>query len=445
MNICKGSAANNRKTDRTRALNISGNRSTTGNMAFAQWRNDYWIIKKSRRTDSIMPKRIIFIFGLLVPLVAIYGAFAENFKVIQAEYFWHSSNLTNIQAPATQKISVPIDNEKPALGALAYDRYFEQHGTPPPLEFLQPLKRDSDNLARLSGEQIIFNKLGIKKPLKKDIAPAGAERATPYLLAIPDSNRVLVVYPYYFYGCKDNDHMVEVYSEHGSLLHTFDSLPTHALKAYSDVLIAPEKSGCCDSLKWHIRFYNLRTGIVSDFRCPEGYCGDVLFTRLGQEGPLMVGQEITGLVEGIGAALQTNIFIVDTDGSLLASGKILHVLRHPSVHKRNIQDISPYSISKLVSLVSAEVDNAWYLQFVDNNRQRILKLENTSQDLTPAIVFLIPKDADAKATIKLNNQKLGVLPILAISDPGAFTLSRNDSKYASRILIQADTINKIIF
>jgi len=392
-----------------------------------------------------MPKRIIIIFGLVAPFVAIYGAFAENFKVIQTEYFWHSSNLTKIQASDTPKISVPIDNERPALGALAYDRYFDQHGTPPPLDFLQPLKKESNNLARLSGEQIIFNKLGITRPLKKDIAPAGADRAAPYLLAVPDSNRVLIVYPYYFYGCKDNDHMVEVYSEHGSLLHTFDSLPTHALKTHPDILIAPEKSGCCDSLKWHIRFYNLRTGIVSNFRCPEGFCGDVLFTRLGQEGPLVVGQEITGSVAGIGAALQTNIFIVDTDGSLLASGKTIFVVRHPSVRKQHIQDISPYSISKLVSLVPAEDGKAWYLLFANNNRQRTFKLEDISQDLTPAVVFLIPKDADAKETIKLNDQQLGMLPILAISDPGAFTLSQKNSKSASQIYIQPDTINKIIF
>jgi len=392
-----------------------------------------------------MSKRIIFVFGLVVPLVAIYGAFAEDFKVIQAEYFWHSSNLTTIRASAIPKISVPIDHERSALGALAYDRYFEQHGTSPPLDFLQPLIRESNAVVRLRGEHIIFNKLGITKPLKKDIAPAGADRATPYLLAVPDSNRVLVVYPYYFYGCKDNDHMVEVYSEQGNLLHTFDSLPTHALKAHPDILIAPEKSGCCDSLKWRIQFYNLRTGVVSNFKCPEGFCGDVLFTRLGQDGPLMVGQEIIGSVAGIGATLQTNIFIVNTDGSLLASGKTIHVVRHPSVRKQNLRDISPYSISKLVSLVPAEDNTAWYLLFADNNRQMALKLEDISQDLTPAVVFLIPKDADEKEAIKLNDQQLGMLPILAIGDPGAFTLSRKNSKFASRIHIQADTINKIIF
>jgi hypothetical protein len=74
-----------------------------------------------------------------------------------------------------------------------------------------------------------------------------------------------------------------------------------------------------------------------------------------------------------------------------------------------------------------------------------LKLEDISQDPTPAVVFLIPKDAAAKETIKLNDQQLGMLPILAISDPGAFALSRKNSKSASQIHIRADTINKIIF
>jgi hypothetical protein len=400
---------------------------------------------EGKRIYQIMRKLMLFVFSLVVSLVAINSAFAGTFKVIRTEFFWHSSNLTEIQVSENQNIAMSVDSEQFPLGYLAHDRYFEQHGTSPPLNFIQPLKRGSNSAARLNEKQIIFSKYGLKRSLKTNITPSGADPAAPYLLGIPASNLVLIVYPYYYYGCKENDHIVEVYSEFGTLLHTFDSLPTHGLNTNPNILISPEKSGCCDSLRWSIRIYNLDTGVVSNFSCPEGFCGDVLFTKLGNDGPFIVGQEITGSVQGVGATLQTNIFVIDTDGSLLASGKTIHVVRNPSIRKRHLRDISPYSISKLVSLKPADDNMTWFMLFYDGNRQIALKLAGISYGLTPAVAFLIAKNPDDRETVELDDQQLGTLPILGISEPGEFTFSRKNSKSILRMHIQADKINKLIF
>lgn len=388
---------------------------------------------------------MLFVFGWVVLLVGIHSATAETFKVIRTEFFWHSSNLTEIQASGNQNTAISVESEHFPLGYLAHDRYFEQHGTSPPLNFIQPLIKGSNSSARLNGKQITFFKSSLKRSLKTNITPSGADPAAPYLVGIPDSNLVLIVYPYYFYGCKENDHIVEVYSEFGSLLHTFDSLPTHGLNAHPNILVSPEKSGCCDSLRWSIRFYNLDTGVVSNFSCPEGFCGDVLFTKLGNDGPFIVGQEIVGAVQGVGATLQTNIFVIDAAGSLSASGKMIHVVRNPSIRKQHMRDISPYSISKLLSLKPADDNMTWSMLFDNDNRQIALKLAGISYDLTPAVAFLIAKNPDDKETIKLDDQQLGNLPILGISEPGEYTFSRKNSKSVLRFHVQADKINKLIF
>ncbi len=400
---------------------------------------------EGKRIYQIISKPILLGFGLVFSLVAINSALAGTFKLIRSEFFWHSSTLKELEVFGNQNIALSLDSEQIPLGYLAHDRYFEQHGTSPPLNFIQPLKKGSSSAARLNGKQIIFFKNGLKKSLKANITPSGADPAAPYLLGIPDANLVLIVHPYYLYGCKQNDHIVEVYSEFGSLLHTFDSLPTHALNTNPNILISPEKSGCCDSLRWSIRFYNLETGVVSDFSCPEGFCGDVLFTKLGTDGPFIVGIEIAGSVQGIGATLQTNIFVIDTDGSLLASGKMIHAARNPSIRKQQLRNISPYGISKLVSLKPAKDNMAWYMLFDVDNRQIVLKLAGVSYDLTPAVAFLIAKNPDDKESIKLNDQQLGTLPILGISEPGEYAFSRKNSKSALRMHIQADKINKLIF
>jgi len=387
------------------------------------------------------------LFSSIAILLALQGVVsAETFRVVDDEWLWFSSNLEKTDHPIDPRSNNTIKHQDSKLGNFTYDKYFERNGQPPAHNFLQLLNKNVQN-ARIEGKNIVFLKTGIRSPLKTDLVPSDTDQASPYLMEIPDRKMVLVVYPYYFLGCKDNDHIVELYSEDGSLLHQFDSLPTHAVKKNPELLISPEKSGCCDSVKWSMRFYDLKKGKVSNYGCPEGACGDLLFVNLEQDGSFLVGLELIGSLSGVGAFLQTNIYIINDDGSLLASGKIIHTFRSPSIHKRNIQDISPFSISKLISLepVTGNGSNMWHLEFQDEDIRMPLAMHGNNEDTTPAVVFLIPKETGQKEIIEFNNQEIGSLPTIVICESGSYTISGKMSKMMNRIKIQPDTINKIIF
>jgi hypothetical protein len=266
-------------------------------------------------------------------------------------------------------------------------------------------------------------------------------------MGIPNTKKVFVVYPYYFYGCKDNEHIVELFSEDGSLLHQFDSLPTHAVKSNPELLVSPERSGCCDSLKWSLRFYDLRKGKVSKYGCPEGACGDMLFVKLERDQSFLVGLELIGFLSGVGVFLQTDIFIIDADGLPLASGKIIHTLRSPSIHRGNIQDASSFSISKLSSLVpiSGNGSNMWLLEFKHGDIRISLVMHGKNKSTTPAVVFLIAKETGHKELVEFNHREIGLLPTIVICESGSYTLSGKMSKVMKRIEVRSDTINQIIF
>jgi len=143
---------------------------------------------------------------------------AETFRIVDDEWVWFSSNLEKTNQSITPKTSNTIKKQNSHLGNATYDKYFEGNGQPPDYDFLQILNNDIQS-ARIEGNEVIFLKTGIRQPLKTDLAPSGADQALPYLMEISSKKMVLVVYPYYFYGCKDNEHIVELYSEDGSLIN----------------------------------------------------------------------------------------------------------------------------------------------------------------------------------------------------------------------------------
>ena len=386
-------------------------------------------------------------FSSIAILLSLQGVVsAETFRVADDEWLWFSSNLEKTDRIIDPKSNNTIEHQDSKLGNFTYDKYFERNGEPPAHNFLQLLNKDVQS-ARIEGRDIVFLKTGFRLPLKTDLAPSGTDQALPFLMEAADTKMVLAVYPYYFFGCKDNDHSVELYSEDGSLIHQFDSLPTHAVKNNPELLISPERSGCCDSLKWNIRFYDLKKGKVSKYGCPEGACGDLLFRRLARDGPFLIGLELIGSLSGVGAFLQANIFIVNDVGISLASGKIIHTLRSSSINKRNIQAISPFSISKLSSLkpVKGSGSNMWRIQFEDEVTKIPLVINGNFKNTTPAVVFLIPKEADQKRIIKFDNQDIAAMPTIGICEPGSYTLSGEMLNLAKRINVQPDMINRIIY
>ena len=391
------------------------------------------------------------ILNILFSIVAILFAFqevvsAETFRVLANEWVWFSPNLEKTNHSIEATTNNAIEQQDFHLGNATYDKYFERNGQPPDYSFLQILNKDIQG-ARIEGNDIVFLKTGIRLPLKTDIFPSGADQALPYLMEIPNTKMVIAVYPYYFYGCKDNEHIVELYSEDGFLLYQFDSLPTHTFRGNPELLISPERSGCCDALKWSLHFYDLKKGNVSNYGCPEGACGDMLFVKIEQDGFFLVGIELIGSFSGVGAFLQTNIFIINDDGVPIASGKIIHALRSSSIHKRNIQKISPFSISKLSSLVpiSENGSNRWLLEFRNKNKTNSFVMNGKNESATPAVVFLIPKETGRREIVEFNNREIGYLPTIVICESGNYIISGNMSKMMSGIKVLSDTVNKKIF
>ena len=388
----------------------------------------------------------IFFSNLTMLLVFQTAVSAETFHIVDDELIWFSSNLKKSSGSVPSNTENTIKIQGSHLGNAAYDKYFERNGQPPDYDFLQVLKKDS-HAARIVGNDIIFVKTGIRRPLKADLAPSGADQAQPYLMEIPSKKVVLVVYPYYFFGCKDNEHAVEIYSEDGSLISKFDTLPTHVFRGNPDLLISPERYGCCDSLQWSIRFYNLRNWKISKYECPEGACGDLLFVKLAQDGPLVVSLEIIGTFRGVGAFLQTNIAIVNGDGKSLASGKIIQVFQNPLIDKRNIQDVSNFSISKLSSLepISDHGNNRWILEFKNENEKVSFEMNGNFKSTTPAVVFLAPRKVESKEIIELNNREIGFLPTMVLCEPGSYAIIGKTSKINKRIKVKSDKVNNKIF
>ena len=397
---------------------------------------------------------ISLFLSIFVLLSHIQSVMAGKFIVVENEFHWHSSNLTEVPVAQIQNIQVKkgyLEKNRTPLGDMAYNKHFDSFGAPPPLNFLRPLKKGVSPLAQIKGRYVLFHKTGTEIPLNRSIVPSWADPADPYLLSIPDFDRVFVAYPYYLFQCKENKSFTEMYSDNGVLLATFDTLPTHYSVSNPYLLVSPERSGCCDSLKWSIRFYNLHQGSVSEYNCPEGFCGDVLFTKLGKEGPFLIVQEIVGYAEEIGLSLQTNIYIIKNDGTLSASGKIIHAVHHPNISKHMMQASSPYAVSNLVAVDLLPGRDNWLIHFVVNTEKKTLKLVSTYKNVPPSVVFLLSKDPSAyenKGLVKIAGKTLGNLPLLGITEHGQHTFSVFfDEGSPEKVVtnIESDRINIVTF
>jgi hypothetical protein len=386
-------------------------------------------------------------------IVPIEQTLAGAFEVVQSEFFWSSSNLTPVDPAKDRAIKEGTLKKKSVpLGELSYKDHFDLYGTPPSSKFLLPLKEGDSSLAQIKDGHILFRKTGNKIPLNTSIIPSWANPVPPHIVPIPIIDRILVVYPYYLYQDKENEYSTEMYSDRGVLLSTFDSLPTHVSLSNPYLLISPEKSGCCESLKWSFRFYNLQDGSLSEYSCPEGACGNVLFTKLGDKGPFIVVQEIVGKMSEIGASMQTNFFVVGNEGKLLASGKTIYAVREPNLDQRRLEALAPYAISNLISIDPLPDKNSWLLHFGRQGKKGALRLVSTFLDSAPSVVFLLFKDPSLnqkRGEMKISEKPLGNLPLLLIAEPGPYTFSTlHENGRADKVLtkdILADQINVVIF
>jgi hypothetical protein len=362
---------------------------------------------KHRKRMLIIP----FCFLLLWPAGRASG---ETFQPVEKEFLWFSPNFTHVESGQKYEIRVP------SLGSLSFKNYFDRYGAHPSHPFLSLLKEKNVSLAQIEDGEIVFGRTGKRIPLNRSLVPSWANPVPPYLLATPNQEWVLVVYPYYVYLDKENRYVTEVYHAQGIPLMTLESLPTHVSRQDPDLLISPERSGCCESLKWTIRFYNLKEGSVSEYSCPEGFCGDILFTKLGDKGPFIIAQEIVGKVGEIGASMQTNFYVVENDGKLSASGKILFMIREPNLEQKKLESLSPFAISNLISMEPLPGKEGWVLHFSKDGQGKVLRLASNYLESPPAPVFLLPKDPSmtGKRGIKIGDRYHGRLPLLGVVKPG---------------------------
>ena len=392
---------------------------------------------KNRKTILI----IAFLFSILWPAGRAKG---ETFQLVEKEFLWTSPNL--IQTDSLQKNGTKL----PRLGSLSFKNYFDRYGIHPSFPFLRPLKEKNLTIAQIEKEQILFRKTGKRIPLNRSLVPSWGHPVPPYLLATPNQQWILVVYPYYVYQDKENRYVTEVYNDQGILLMTLENLPTHVSSKNPDLLISPEKTGCCESLKWSIRFYKLKEGLISEYSCPEGFCGDILFTKLGDQGPFIVVEEITGRVGQIGASMQTNLYVVENDGRLSASGKTLFVIREPNVDEKKLESLSPFAISGLVSIEPLPEKEGWILHFSKGGKGHALKLAFNYLESPPSPVFLLTKDPSmaGKKGIKIGDRLLGRLPLLGVAQPGqvSFGISPETGQEEKVVQeIRSDFVNILAF
>jgi len=379
---------------------------------------------------------------------------AKNIILVEDEFQWRSSNFTLVESEEAYHVQSVKGkfSESSHLGKMAYNSHFDSYGSPPPLDFLHPLQKEAPGRAEIRGQYVVFPKTNNRVLLNTSVVPAWARPATPFLMSSPQLRWVLLAYPYYICQGKDYEFFTEVYSEEGKLIYTFDSLPTHLAKNNPYLLVSPQRSGCCDSLKWSVRFYDLHQGTFSEYSCPEGFCGDVLFTKFGGDGHFVLLQEIIGATSGVGGALQTNIYIVDKEGALSASGKIIYAFRSMmELRKERLAALSPYSISKLLSIEPASEFDSWMVCFKSDFKKLSLKLTGKSTDITPAVLLLQRgngSDEKDGFCVKLDDNSLGSLPLLAIVEPGnhRLRLKINAGEIEDlNIDIRSDYINKMFF
>jgi len=371
-------------------------------------------------------------------------AAGETFQLVEKEFLWTSPNLIPTDSLQTDETKLS------PLASLSFKNYFDRHGTHPSFPFLSPLKEKTVSIAKIKEGQLLFGKTGKSVPLNRSLIPSWANPVPPYLLATPKQKWILVVYPYYVYQDKENRYVTEVYDDQGILLMTLESLPTHVSTKNPDLLISPEKTGCCESLKWAIRFYNPKEGLVSEYSCPEGLCGDILFTKQGDRGPFIIAQEIVGRVGELGASMQTNLYVVGNDGKLSAFGKILFVIREPNLDQKRLESLSPFSISNLISIEPLSEKEGWLFLFGMGERRRVLKLISRYTAPAPSPVFLLPKDQSVtgKKGIKIGDHHLGKLPLLVViqAGPVSFSLSPDWGEEEKVVReIQSDFVNILAF
>jgi hypothetical protein len=148
--------------------------------------------------------------------------------------------------------------------------------------------------------------------------------------------------------------------------------------------------------------------------------------------------------------MQTNLYVVENDGRLSASGKALFATRDPSLTKRKLESLSPFAISNLISIEPLPGKEGWILHFSKGGQGRALKVASNYLESPPSPVFLLLKDPSmaGKKGIKIGDRHLGKLPLLGVTQAGQVTFELSpeggkEEKVSKEI--QSDFVNILAF
>jgi hypothetical protein len=312
---------------------------------------------------------------------------------------WHSPNLMPMieTAGSPPDAGTPGPSRSTNLGGLAHNQYLQAHGTAPPLDFLRPLDPAPASLARIQGPEVIFQNTGKRVSLDSVGLPANASPAAPYLLSGPAADWLLVVHPYYLLQGKETRYLTELYSSEGVRRATFESLPTQLGPDGDQLLVSAERGGCCESLRWSFRFYDLKRAAVVEYSCPEGECGDAVFSRLEPDGSFVVAFELVGMAGQAGTWTETRIHVVSREGKLAGFGRFIHAIREGGVATPleglacstpdAIAARSPYAVRNLDSIIGLPGEGRWAIRFKQETSRETWNLDSTWDGPSPPIVF----------------------------------------------------------
>lgn len=370
-------------------------------------------------------------------------------EVITNQFFWMGSSLQKTHMASISP--TPEQNQPPgALGQWSYRNYFDTHGGQPPYPFLTPLQPCDPMVATIEGNHISFREN--RAPLKRPDLQPGAMVAKPYLLSSPEDGAVIAVQPYYMFLDKEPINHSTIYSAKGTLLMEIPSLPTHVCVGSPHLLVSPERSCCCESVKWTFHFYNLHSKTYFALGCPEGQCGDFLFQRIDQKGPFLLAYETIHKVADVGLAIQTDFHILGEDFKPIASGKTIFVVKGSTASTLVAADLNLYTISNLTEISPLRKSEDWVLSFQRGGQKKSLRLAAGVDNRMRVPLFLVTKDFSTSRSDKAVWYKgtiLGKLPLLLLVEPGEyqFTFGKEGKKEAQPLKgsVHADQLNILTF
>jgi len=403
-----------------------------------------------RRCKNIMGLSLLWSVAVLLALPAL-SLGAESVTQFDGTFRWASTNMVLRQTTElsdSQRSGRNTGDRKP-LRDNAYNFHFDSFGAPPAFDFLAKLEPCGSESVEIESQHINFKKYGRTVPLNSSLVPDWADPAKPYAVSTPFFDKVVIVYPYYFYQCKENKYFAELYSLEGNLVQTFDSLPTHVALNNPNLLISPERSGCCESIRWDFRFYNIAQKTMTQLFCPEGFCGDVLFEFIDQHEHYLLIQEIVDSVSGVGTYLQTDIYLIDKQGNLAASGRVIFADKDNQSSKENISTVAPFSLRNLESVDRINNGKSWLLHYKTGNEHSTAQITGRTDNLSPTALFLLADERAAQpqnAGIKINGYKVKELPSLLIATPGKYLITGRSAKgleTSKEFEVKPHTINKL--